>query len=106
MVLVFLIAGLSSSPTLGEDGVDMECGLSTLLDKDEAAEIFDDDMLFQMKAFLTHKRGPNLRNEIAHGLLDDNNTTNTSSVYWWWRSLKFVVYSLVELPCAEKNEDL
>jgi hypothetical protein len=78
---------------LNPDGIDMECGLSTLLDKDETAEIFDDDLLFQMVAFLTHKRGPNLRNEIAHGLLDDNNACNTSSIYWWWRSLQFVIYS-------------
>lgn len=91
---------------LDKDGIDMEYGLSSLLEKDEAAEIFDDDLLFQMRVFLTHKRGPNLRNEIAHGLLDDNNSNNTPSIYWWWRSLKLVIDSLVNLPYAENDEDL
>lgn len=91
---------------LNDDGIDMEYGLSSLLDIDKAAEIFDEDLLFQMKVFLTHKRGPNLRNEIAHGLLDDNNSNNTPSIYWWWRSLKLVIDSLVNLSYAENNEDL
>lgn len=78
---------------LDENGIDMECGLSTLLG--EAEEIFDENLLFEMTAFLTHKRGPNLRNELAHGLLDDDRVSSYSAIYWWWRSLKLVVYSLV-----------
>lgn len=82
--------------TLGTDLVDMECGLSTLLDKPEAEEIFDENFLFEMIAFLTHKRGPNLRNELAHGLIDDDRIWSYSSIYWWWRSLKLVVvHSLI-----------
>lgn len=81
--------------TLGTDGIDMECGLSTLLEKKETGEIFDDNLLFEMTTFLTHKRGPNLRNEIAHGLLDDDRICSYSAIYWWWRSLKLVVHSLV-----------
>ncbi|XNO33380.1 DUF4209 domain-containing protein [Vibrio alginolyticus] len=80
---------------LDADGIDMECGLSTLLEKKEAEEIFDDNLLFEMTAFLTHKRGPNLRNELAHGLLDDDRVCSYSAIYWWWRSLKLVVHSLV-----------
>ncbi|MEC6883824.1 DUF4209 domain-containing protein [Photobacterium piscicola] len=81
--------------TLDADGIDMECGLSTLLEKKEAEEIFDDNLLFEMTTFLTHKRGPNLRNELAHGLLDDYSVCSSSAIYWWWRSLKLVVNSLV-----------
>lgn len=81
--------------TLGADDIDMECGLSTLLEKKEAEEIFDDNLLFEMTTFLTHKRGPNLRNELAHGLLSDDRIHSSYAVYWWWRSLKLVMHSLV-----------
>ena len=91
--------------TLDADSIDMECGLSTLLEKREAEEIFDDNLLFEMTAFLTHKRGPNLRNEIAHGLLDDDRICSYSAIYWWWRSLKLVVNSLVHQIDDEDTND-
>lgn len=91
--------------TLDKDGIDMECGLSTLLEKKEAEEIFDDNLLFEMTAFLTHKRGPNLRNELAHGLLNDDRISSYSAIYWWWRSLKLVIHSLVHQIDDEDSED-
>ena len=79
--------------TLTQDGIDMECGLSTLLDKPEAAEILDENFLFELKVLLTDQRGPNLRNEVAHGLLDDATASSVASVYVWWRTLRLVINS-------------
>ncbi|MBD1581586.1 DUF4209 domain-containing protein [Pseudoalteromonas sp. S16_S37] len=87
-------SGVSTTTIDTKDGIATECGLSTLLSKPESEEIFDENLLFEMKAFLTHPHGPNLRNNIAHGLLDDDYSSTASCVYWWWRTLRFVYTSL------------
>tara|TARA_Y100000588_G_C14215576_1_gene908672 strand:+ start:96 stop:1904 length:1809 start_codon:yes stop_codon:yes gene_type:complete len=86
--------------TLNAEGIDMECGLSTLLDKPEAAEIFDEDLLFELQIILADQKGPNLRNDVAHGLLDDSTSASLASVYIWWRVFKLVISSI----CMPKEE--
>ncbi|WP_062570345.1 DUF4209 domain-containing protein [Pseudoalteromonas arabiensis] len=88
-------SGVSTTTMDNKDGITTECGLSTLLSKPESEDIFDDNLLFEMKAFLTDSRGPNIRNNIAHGLFDDDYSSSASCVYWWWRTLKFVLTSLL-----------
>lgn len=80
--------------TLNADGIDMECGLSTLLDKQETADIIDENLLFELQILLADQKGPNLRNDVAHGLLDDSTSASLASVYIWWRMFKFVISSM------------
>jgi len=86
--------------TLNADGVDMECGLSTLLDKQETADIIDENLLFELQILLADQKGPNLRNDVAHGLLDDSTSASLASVYIWWRMFKFVISSMC-IPSEE-----
>ncbi|WP_125717402.1 DUF7380 domain-containing protein [Pseudoalteromonas rubra] len=51
-------SGVSTTTMDNKDGVTTECGLSTLLRKPESEEIFDENLLFEMKAFLTDSFGP------------------------------------------------
>lgn len=97
-------SGVSTTTINNKDGITTECGLSTLLSKPESEEIFDESFLFEMKSFLTDPRGPNIRNYIAHGLLDDDHSSTASCVYWWWRTLKFVLTSLF-LSSQSDNKD-
>ena len=55
-----------------EHGVESEKSLNALLDMTETEDIFGAGMVMEMKAMLVVQGGPNLRNDVAHGLLDDN----------------------------------
>lgn len=76
------------------NGIEHENGLSTLIDLPEANNIFGHNAIFEMKAIFTDAIGPNLRNEVAHGLLDDNSASGIGSIYGWWMILRMILRSL------------
>ncbi len=80
---------------LDKDSIEHENGLSALLNMPEAEKIFGVDLLFELKAVFTNSIGPNLRNEVAHGLLTDNAALGAAPVYAWWILLRWVVHSAV-----------
>jgi len=81
---------------IDRNDIENENGLSTLLDNERAEEILGEDLLFEMKAIFTDSIGDNLRNNSAHGLLNDNSASSYGSVYAWWMILRLVVRSLYE----------
>jgi len=82
--------------TIDKDGIENENGLSTLLRHEQAEEVLGEDLLFELKAVFTESIGANLRNGVAHGLLDDQSSGSNTSVYAWWMILRLVVRSLFE----------
>lgn len=54
---------------LKEDGTEDIKPLSQLFDSQKLREAYDEDLLFTWKTLLDERDGPNLRNEIAHGVL-------------------------------------
>lgn len=89
-------AGIITS--INEGGVENEIGLSSLLDKPQSAEIFGEDLHFNLRAIFTDPIGANLRNYVAHGLLDDNAANSDAVVYAWWLYLRIIVMSLTPMP--------
>ena len=83
------MAGVKTS-TLNEDGIETENGLSTLIDIPKTSTIFGQDLTFELKALFCDNFGVNLRNNVAHGLLDDNQCNSIESVYSWWLGLKLI----------------
>lgn len=81
--------GLKTS-TFDQDGTEDEHGLSTLLEELEGKNIFAPNLLFELKALLANPPGPNLRNEIAHGLIEQREI-NAYGYYLWWLSLRIVL---------------
>ena len=75
---------------LSNDGIANENGLSSLMDIPETEKIFGADLSFEIKALFCDPFGPNLRNEVAHGLLDDGVCWSVHAVYAWWLGLKLV----------------
>jgi Domain of unknown function (DUF4209) len=45
----------------------------------------------ELRSLLIEKGGPNLRNLLAHGLLDAPNCYSVEGFYTWWLVLKIVV---------------
>lgn len=80
-------AGVKTT-TLSLDGIETENGLSTLVDLPEVTAIFGEDLAFELKALFCDAFGPNLRNEVAHGLLDTSNCQTAQTFYAWWLVLR------------------
>ena len=64
--------------------------MSTLIDQPAVSKIFGDDLVFEIRALFCDQFGPNLRNNVAHGLLDDQQAFSCDAIYAWWLALKMV----------------
>jgi hypothetical protein len=91
----------AKTTTLDKNGIENENCLSTLMDLPEAIQVFGDDLAFEIKALFCDAFGPNLRNEIAHGLLDDNSCHSAFAVYAWWFGLKLVFNTFLNARRAD-----
>ena len=82
-------AGVSTSH-LDQYGIESEKGLSNLMDLPQTKVIFGEDLTYEIKALFCDQMGPNLRNNIAHGLLNDQEANSVDVVYAWWLGLQLV----------------
>lgn len=80
-----------------ESGVESEKSLNALLEMTETEDVFGAGMVMEMKAMLVVQGGPNLRNDVAHGLLDDNSAWSYSALYMWWFCLRLVTWPVIEM---------
>ena len=83
-------AGVSTSH-LDQNGIETENGLSTLIDLPQTKIIFGENLTYEIKTLFCDQLGPNLRNNIAHGLLDDRQAHSIDAIYAWWLTLKLVI---------------
>jgi hypothetical protein len=74
----------AKTTTSNADGLQMEAGLSTLVALPEMKDVFGADLAFEVRALFCDAFGPNLRNEVAHGLLDAGALQSAESIYAWW----------------------
>ncbi len=75
---------------LDPSGIETEIGLSALIELPDTKRVFGDDLAFEIRAVFCDAFGPNLRNEVAHGLLDDLECQSIYSVYAWSLALRIV----------------
>jgi hypothetical protein len=100
-------AGIKTT-NLDKNGVENENGLSTLIELPEVTQIFGEDLSFELRALFCDAFGPNLRNEIAHGLLDDEACHSIYAIYAWWFGLKLVFntfWNVKRKAAVEKSAD-
>jgi hypothetical protein len=67
--------------------------LSFLLSEQSAKEVFDEQFLFELNILFSNESIFNIRNQLAHGLMNDDDSLSTISVYIWWRFLKLAISS-------------
>lgn len=84
------MAGGSTS-TFDPQGLQPEKSLNALLETDQARKAFSEAGLFELKDLLVDQLGTNLRNEVAHGLLDDGGMFGTDALHAWWLLLRYCV---------------
>ena len=93
---------------LDQNGIETENGLSALIELPECSTIFGDDLTYEIRALFCDQVGPNLRNNLAHGLLNDREVQSVDAVYAWWLGLKLVFNtfwnSLAKETASEEHE--
>jgi len=97
-------AGVATT-TLDKEGIENENGLSTLMALPETAMVFGKDLAFEFQALFCDAFGPNLRNELAHGLLEDSTCRSPVAVYAWWLGLKLVFNTWWNTQAAPQPEE-
>ncbi len=89
---------------LDQNGIENEIGLSALIELPECSTIFGDDLTYEIRALFCDQVGPNLRNNVAHGLLNDREVQSVDAVYAWWLGLK-LVFNTFWNSLARETED-
>ena len=64
----------------------------------QIASIFDEDTLFDLQGLLIEKSGSNLRNRMAHGLINDNEFSSPIFSYLWWVTLRLCFGAGILIP--------
>lgn len=65
-----------------DDGTEEAKSLTHVFDLPELTDCYDEDILFVFKGLLNEKSGFNLRNQIAHGILDHSEANNSIAIYF------------------------
>ncbi len=83
---------------IDDDGIQDERDLGWLLTCDDVDKIFGEDVVFDMRGLLIERWGSNLRNVMAHGLIEVDQMVGMASAYFWWLTLYMVVRPLIPKP--------
>lgn len=105
MVRYHLKAAGAKTTNLDREGIENENGLSALIDLPEATQVFGADLIFELKALFCDPLAGNLRNELAHGLLDADASASMYSLYAWWLALKLVLKAFWNARSNERGQD-
>ena len=98
-------AGAKTS-TLDLNGIENENGLSTLVVLPEMKAVFGEDLTFEIEALFCDSLGANLRNMLAHGLMDHNACNSFHSAYAWWFTLRLVFNTFWNAARSETEDNI
>jgi hypothetical protein len=69
-------------------GIQEELNLNKLLRLPELKEMLGKDLVFALQCLLIEKFGPDLRNKLAHGLMNSNEFFTGHVTFLWWLCLR------------------
>ncbi len=88
------------------NGVEDVWLLGKILEHEKLLEVLGEDMLYELRTLLAGRLGPNLRNSIAHGLLDERSLNGEMGFYLWWVLLRLVASTTNGMAAfAERNRE-
>lgn len=64
---------------------------------EETEQAFSKDIVTTMRVIFTHQAGPNLRNEIAHGMLRSDACSSAAAIYGWWVIMNLALHPVASL---------
>ena len=83
-----------------ESSVELENGLSTLVESDKMDAVFGANEAFEIRALFSSNGGANLRNRSAHGQLADLDWYTPFPFHAWW-----LVWKLIATPFGNTERD-
>lgn len=89
-------------------GIQEERRLTTTLDPSKCPEItsiFDEDTLFDLQGLLIKDSGSNLRNRMAHGLINDSEFLSPIMSYLWWVTLRLCCLPILNYQQKVEQSD-
>lgn len=91
IVRVHLKQAGAQTANIDTEGIVNENGMSTLMALKMADQVFGENLAFELRSLFCDAFGPNLRNELAHGLLEENECDSYISIYAWWFALRLTL---------------
>jgi hypothetical protein len=86
-----------------KDGIQTVKNLDDLLREQKIESAFGKNFIEVMKTILTAKDGPNLRHEMAHGMMDYSDCYSNSAMYFCWLMLSLCYLGYLMNKRHEKN---
>jgi hypothetical protein len=83
-----------------------EFDLNTTLYLPELEQLYDPDSIFDLRGLLVEHHGSNLRNMMAHGLLNDQQLQTDAALYLWGLTLRLCVMMLPRESDPASTEDV
>jgi hypothetical protein len=71
-----------------ENGVEREMYMHEFLYMPEFAQIFGEDLTFELRGLMVERASSNLRHGTSHGLFDYEVFTSSDALYLWWVALR------------------
>ncbi len=90
---------------LDDNGIQNEHNLNTTLYRPEINSIFDENTLFDLKGLLVEHSGSNLRNRMAHGLINDSGFLSPLMSYLWWLTLRLCLVPILQYQQQVEESD-
>lgn len=100
---IFAGAGVLTTKHL-QDGTQRQMHLNDLLGDPRADEILGEDLSFTLRGLLIRASGSNLRNRLAHGLIDDHEFLANRYVYLWGLVLRLVVMAALPAEVLQHGQ--
>jgi hypothetical protein len=110
--LIYQHGGIASG--LSNEGIQPEYDLNTILKKNNELAtmlngILGEDTVFDLRGIFVEQSGANLRNEMAHGLIDSHHFYQTTVRYAWWLILRLcclpIIHRLNDHNPGESSEE-
>lgn len=79
--------------TLENDGSSKQKTLTSIFDLPELLDCYDNDIIFLFKGLLNEQSGANIRNEIAHGIMEEAKGSTGTCIYFICALIKLLAIS-------------
>ena len=91
--------------TLENDGSSMEKVLSSIFSLPEMLDSYDNDILFTFRGLLNEQAGANIRNKVAHGIIEEAACSSGVCLYFGAAVIKLLTYTSTSCYKIFKNSE-
>lgn len=94
---------------LDQKGNQREFDLNKLLEMPETETYIGKNIVTTLQIIFTHHAGPNIRNELAHGMLPSGACASPAAIYGWWTivflALHPIAWHVLEIELAKVSSE-